>query len=105
VSIHSVRDDLLEAKRAIALTGAGVSVESGIPDFRSPGGLWERFPPEEHGTIEAFRRDPLKFWEFYLELARACAAARPNPAHRALFDSTAGRPRWRRSRRRGPRAR
>ncbi len=86
MSIYSVRDDLLEAKLAIALTGAGVSVESGIPDFRSPGGLWERFPPEEHGTIDAFRRDPLKFWEFYLELARACAQARPNSAHTALAE-------------------
>lgn len=84
MSIYSVRDDLKEAKLVIALTGAGVSVESGIPDFRSPGGIWEKFPPEEYGTIEAFRAAPERFWKFYLELARTFAAAKPNVAHTAL---------------------
>jgi NAD-dependent deacetylase len=84
VSIYSVRDDLKEARLAVALTGAGVSVESGIPDFRSPGGIWERFPPDEYGTIQAFRADPARFWRFYLELVRTIGAARPNPAHVAL---------------------
>jgi NAD-dependent deacetylase len=84
MSIYSVRDDLKEANLVIALTGAGVSVESGIPDFRSPGGIWERYPPDEYGTIEAFRADPVRFWGFYLELARTFAGARPNPAHTAL---------------------
>jgi NAD-dependent deacetylase len=84
MSIRGVRDALRESKLSIALTGAGVSVESGIPDFRSPGGLWERFPPEEYATIDAFRADPERFWRFFLELAKVAAGARPNPAHRAL---------------------
>jgi NAD-dependent deacetylase len=84
VSIHSVRDELEEANLAIVLTGAGASVESGIPDFRSAGGLWTKYPPEVYGTIEAFRESPERFWGFYLELARLCADAKPNPAHEAL---------------------
>lgn len=84
MSIYSVRDDLKEARLVIALTGAGVSVESGIPDFRSPGGIWDRYPPEEYGTIDAFRADPIRFWSVYLELARTFAAAKPNAAHAAL---------------------
>lgn len=84
MTIRSVRDALRESKLAIALTGAGASVESGIPDFRSPGGLWERFPPEEYATIDAFRSDPERFWGFFLELAKVAAGAKPNRAHVAL---------------------
>src|SRR5579872_346961 len=84
MSIHSVRDALQESDLAIAVTGAGVSVESGIPDFRSPGGIWEKYPPQVYGTIEAFREDPARFWSFYLELARLCGGAGPNGAHTAL---------------------
>ena len=86
MSLHGVRDALREAKRAIALTGAGISVESGIPDFRSPGGIWEKFPPEVYGTIDAFRADPERWWRFGLELDAICAGARPNPAHVALAE-------------------
>ncbi len=84
MSLYGVRDALLGGRRAIALTGAGISVESGVPDFRSPGGLWERFPPEEYATIDAFRADPTRFWRFYLELARTVAGASPNAGHLAL---------------------
>jgi NAD-dependent deacetylase len=84
MSIYSVRDELKGAQLAIVLTGAGVSVESGIPDFRSSGGIWEKYPPELHGTIEAFRENPERFWTFYLELSRLCGDARPNQAHLAL---------------------
>jgi NAD-dependent deacetylase len=84
MSVYSARDALLEADLAIALTGAGISVESGIPDFRSPGGIWERFPPEVYGTIDAFRDGPERFWKFWLELVKVCSGAAPNPAHRAL---------------------
>ncbi|WP_306548584.1 Sir2 family NAD-dependent protein deacetylase [Desulfobulbus sp.] len=48
------------ARTVAALTGAGISVGSGIPDFRSPGGLWTVFSPEEYATLEVFRRDPAK---------------------------------------------
>jgi NAD-dependent deacetylase len=68
----------------VVLTGAGVSTESGIPDFRSPSGLWAQFDPLEYGSIEAFRADPQKVWEFYAPRFSMLAEAEPNDAHRAL---------------------
>src|SRR5581483_5841091 len=68
----------------VALTGAGVSTESGIPDFRSAGGIWERFDPYEVASIDAFRRDPSRVWEFYALRLEVLADARPNVAHHAL---------------------
>ncbi|MBX3468798.1 MAG: NAD-dependent deacylase [Planctomycetes bacterium] len=82
--MHLVADALLTARRAIALTGAGISVESGIPDFRSAGGLWDRFPPEEHATADALREDPARCWAMFRALAATCAGVAPNPAHEAL---------------------
>jgi NAD-dependent deacetylase len=58
--------------------------ESGIPDFRSAGGIWQRFDPYEVASIEAFRRDPARVWEFYALRLETLAGARPNDAHRAL---------------------
>jgi NAD-dependent deacetylase len=56
---------LREASSVVALTGAGISVPSGIPDFRSPGtGLWENVDPMEVAHIDAWRRDPERFWRF-----------------------------------------
>ncbi|HEY8453574.1 MAG TPA: NAD-dependent deacylase [Natronosporangium sp.] len=70
--------------RAVALTGAGVSVASGIPAFRGRDGLWSRFDPEEFAHIDAFRRDPERVWSMLDELYDALAEARPNRAHQAL---------------------
>lgn len=77
---------LKQHRRAIALTGAGISVDSGIPDFRSPGGLWARYAPMEYATIEAFRSHPEKVWKMLLEVDELLRRAEPNPAHRALAE-------------------
>jgi NAD-dependent deacetylase len=74
-----------QADSVVALTGAGVSVPSGIPDFRSPGtGLWERVNPMEVAHIDVFHADPERFWRFYAERFAALQDKRPNAVHRAL---------------------
>jgi NAD-dependent deacetylase len=74
-----------EARHVVALTGAGISVESGIPPCRGPGGLWEKFDPMEVGHIQSFLRDPEKVWRLLIsEMRNVLATARPNPAHLGL---------------------
>jgi NAD-dependent deacetylase len=68
----------------VALTGAGVSAESGLATFRGPDGMWEGRDPMELATPEAFRADPLTVWRFYDWRRKQAAKAAPNPAHRAL---------------------
>jgi NAD-dependent deacetylase len=75
---------VVAARRPICLTGAGLSVPSGIPDFRSEGGLWRRYDIEEYATEQAFSRNPLKCWELFRAMDEVIEAATPNPAHTAL---------------------
>jgi NAD-dependent deacetylase len=78
---------LEKAERAVVLTGAGVSVPSGIPDFRSPGtGMWANVDPMEVAHIDAWRRDPDRFWSFYGQRFASLVDKRPNPAHEALAE-------------------
>lgn len=76
---------LREANGVAALTGAGVSAESGVPTFRdAQTGLWARYRPEDLATPEAFARDPKLVWEWYTMRRGLVASANPNPAHYAL---------------------
>ena len=75
------------ARSVVALTGAGISVPSGIPDFRSPGsGLWANVDPMAVAHIDAWRADPARFWSFYGERFAALEGKQPNGAHRALVE-------------------
>jgi NAD-dependent deacetylase len=75
---------IVEAKSAIAFTGAGISVESGIPHFRGEGGLWTRFDPYKVAHIDTLKRDPREYWSYSLNYRRS--GAEPNPAHFALSE-------------------
>ncbi len=83
-TIERAAGALREADRIAALTGAGMSAESGIPTFRGAGGLWRQFRPEELATPEAFARDPSVVWDWYRWRRRLIAQAEPNDGHRVL---------------------
>lgn len=81
-----IKQAITTAQSLTALTGAGISAESGIPTFRDRGGIWEKFDPQQVATPEAFQRDPKFVWEWYTLRMKACAHAKPNPGHFALAE-------------------
>ena len=83
---------LAAAQSVVALTGAGISAESGIPTFRGAGGLWRTFRAEDLATPQAFARDPRFVWEWYNWRREMIARAAPNAAHRALVRLEAAKP-------------
>jgi len=84
--MQRAREWLREASSVAALTGAGISAESGIPTFRGAGGLWREFRAEDLATPEAFARDPRLVWEWYDWRRGLIARAEPNAGHRALAE-------------------
>jgi NAD-dependent deacetylase len=86
VSVTELAVLLRERQPCVVLTGAGVSTESGIPDFRSPTGIWAQFDPLEYASLDAFRADPAKVWSFYAPRFAMLTEAEPNAAHRVLAE-------------------
>jgi NAD-dependent deacetylase len=86
--IKAVTEMVLEAKRLVAFTGAGFSTESGVSDFRSPGGIWDRFDPDElnYQTFMASEAGREKYWQFSRALWLEMVGAQPNPGHHAIAE-------------------
>lgn len=83
--IEKAVEYIVNSKKTIALTGAGISVESGIPPFRGKGGVWEKIDPMEYAHIESFNRDPVKVWNVLIkEMKTVIDQAQPNDAHLGL---------------------
>jgi len=81
---------LARADSCLVLTGAGISLESGIPTFRGPGGLWEGVRPEELATPEAFALDPARIWRWYRWRAAQYGECEPNPGHMTIAEMEHG---------------
>jgi NAD-dependent protein deacetylase/lipoamidase len=86
VSADALAGLIREHGPAVVLTGAGVSTESGIPDFRSPTGIWAHVDPMDYASLRAFQADPEKVWSFYAKRIEMLRAAEPNDAHLALAE-------------------
>jgi NAD-dependent deacetylase len=84
VSAVALAELIRTEQPCVVLTGAGMSTESGIPDFRSATGIWATVDPLEVASIDAFRRDPVRTWSFYGPRVATLLAAQPNPGHLAL---------------------
>jgi NAD-dependent deacetylase len=82
--IRDAAEMIFNSRLTLALTGAGISVESGIPDFRSAGGLWSKYDPSEYATITAFRQNPERVWNMLRDMDALVNKARPNAAHTGM---------------------
>jgi NAD-dependent deacetylase len=82
--LSQAREIITKASRIAVLTGAGISAESGVPTFRGVGGLWKNNRPENLATPQAFHRDPIMVWEWYLWRREVLAKVQPNAGHLAL---------------------
>ncbi|KAH7296057.1 hypothetical protein KP509_26G007200 [Ceratopteris richardii] len=85
-AITRAAEIIISGNPIVAFTGAGISVESGIPDFRSPGGLWSKYEPSVYCNFQIFRKRPELFWEMATEMHATMKNARPNPAHFAMAE-------------------
>jgi NAD-dependent deacetylase len=86
VSTRRLADLIKTRQPCVVLTGAGISTESGIPDFRSPTGIWAEVDPMEYASLDAFRADPEKVWGFYAKRINMLTGAEPNEGHRAIAE-------------------
>jgi NAD-dependent protein deacetylase/lipoamidase len=86
VSVERLAKLVEQSQPCVVLTGAGISTESGVPDFRSRTGIWAQYDPMEYATIDAFLADPVKVWDFYGRRAHLLRDAEPNDGHRALAE-------------------
>ena len=84
--IQRAAKDILNSKKTIAFTGAGISVESGIPDFRGAQGLWQKYDPEEYAHIHTFNSNPDRVWLMLKDMFSLIMEAKPNPAHIGLAE-------------------
>jgi NAD-dependent protein deacetylase/lipoamidase len=89
-AVQRLAELVRERRPCVVLTGAGISTESGIPDFRSAEGIWASYDPFEVAHIDAFRREPARVWEFYALRLDVLGRAEPNDGHRALAELEAG---------------
>lgn len=85
-AIRAAAEMIEKANFVVALTGSGLSVDSGVPDFRGKGGLWSWYEPSVYASLESFLDDPSRFWEMVQDILPVFAAAQPNPAHLALAE-------------------
>ena len=84
--LETLTDLVRMARRAVAFTGAGISTESGIPDFRSPGGLWSRHTPVMYDDFMRSDKSRIESWKLSAAMYRECSAARPNDGHLAIAE-------------------
>ncbi len=84
--LEQAADLIKKSQKAIAFTGAGISTPSGIPDFRSPGGLWSKYDPFRVASVQALDSNPVMVWQFLMETTALLDSSQPNPAHLALAE-------------------